>query len=873
MLFYLFGFMEAVPALLLIVLVLRIICRWIIFRKMGARPWLSLIPLVSDYIIYKKCWVGWPFIALSLLTIALGNFVTLPGYFNMDFPIPEFVQSVLQVLAMVCFLSIGVLLNKRLSFAFGHDLLYTLGLLLLNPIFLFMLAFSKDRYHEDRARLHGKAFLEYKLNDRNRINKLISIVATMAIVFAMVTYIWQVIMTEHQPTFTVFKNNNRIYDVTSGKVDGQGSVVYPGGDADTEDPAVRDLYFSDHKGNKETTVFVYMIGSDLEDATGSASINLSQMIDATEASPDLRFVVEAGGTSRWFTRGFKGMRTARYIIRSGRVTMLDDLGGKLSMSTPDTLADFLSWGNKEYPYGRKMLFFWNHGGGIAGFGYDKLSVREDRKMLSIPEIKSALEKDGTKYDLIGFDACLMQSLEVGIALEPYADYLLASEEGEPASGLYYTTAFSGLAKDPEMDTKKFGAVMCSSYDQALELINGYPQAGCTLSMVDLRYIPKVRESFYSYLEKLDKHFAEDRDSFIDMSTARSRAHEFKMDDQIDLLDFVEQSRMSRKEKAELTEPVEDALVVRNSASANHINGLAVYIPYDDLDNYNSKREDMIRLGMKQETKVFDDFSSIIGGQTFEKEGKGSSRYKEAPWFVDAFENYDASTYRQDIPLIRHEDEEKYDNYVIDLTEEEWENISNYELGLRMKIGKKYADMGSDNIYDEDENGHPMVGFDKTWVAINDIVVALDPGTPIVADNDTIIYTGTVDATLNFTKRITIYLQWVNVGDNEGDGEVIGYLESDSVTDNFDERGMPRGYKKFKSNSLVTFLYDWYDEDGDYLFTALGHLPTYVGRKGLTVTQKDISSEDYEYFGILYDVMNRTMETKKLKHKGENHMTP
>ena len=53
----------------------------------------------------------------------------------------------------------------------------------------------------------------------------------------------------------------------------------------------------------------------------------------------------------------------------------------------------------------------------------------------------------------------------------------------------------------------------------------------------------------------------------------------------------------------------------------------------------------------------------------------------------------------------------------------------------------------------------------------------------------------------------------------------------------------------------------YDEDGNYLSTAIGHLPIIPGARGLTVTQKDIRSEDYLYYGLLKDVANRTIRTE------------
>ena len=46
-------------------------------------------------------------------------------------------------------------------------------------------------------------------------------------------------------------------------------------------------------------------------------------------------------------------------------------------------------------------------------------------------------------------------------------------------------------------------MMCSSYDQSLQLLHGVPQAGYTMSMTDLRYIPVVQKTFIGYLDSLD----------------------------------------------------------------------------------------------------------------------------------------------------------------------------------------------------------------------------------------------------------------------------------------------------------------------------------------------------------------------------------
>ena len=59
--------------------------------------------------------------------------------------------------------------------------------------------------------------------------------------------------------------------------------------------------------------------------------------------------------------------------------------------------------------------------------------------MTLDEIATALKNGGCDFDMAGFDACLMATLETAMVLEPYADYMIASEEVEPGNGWYYPT--------------------------------------------------------------------------------------------------------------------------------------------------------------------------------------------------------------------------------------------------------------------------------------------------------------------------------------------------------------------------------------------------------------------------------------------------
>ena len=59
------------------------------------------------------------------------------------------------------------------------------------------------------------------------------------------------------------------------------------------------------------------------------------------------------------------------------------------------------------------------------------------------EIERAFQRSrpGT-FDLVGFDACLMASVEVAKIIEPHAKYMIASEEVEPGHGWHLDRLWS-----------------------------------------------------------------------------------------------------------------------------------------------------------------------------------------------------------------------------------------------------------------------------------------------------------------------------------------------------------------------------------------------------------------------------------------------
>jgi hypothetical protein len=149
-------------------------------------------------------------------------------------------------------------------------------------------------------------------------------------------------------------------------------------------------------------------------------------------------------------------------VESGRLRELADWG-TVDMGEPKVLGRFLKTVAQDFPAERFGLIFGDHGMAWAGVAVAESS---DSNSLAVDEITAAFRdvtKDAGRFELIGFDACVMGSLEVARTLAPFARYLVASEEIEPADGWDYAALLSALTHTPSMDGAALGRVIVDTY--------------------------------------------------------------------------------------------------------------------------------------------------------------------------------------------------------------------------------------------------------------------------------------------------------------------------------------------------------------------------------------------------------------------------
>jgi hypothetical protein len=138
--------------------------------------------------------------------------------------------------------------------------------------------------------------------------------------------------------------------------------------------------------------------------------------------------------------------------------------GEADMGNPRTLVDFVTWSIQNYPAKKYALILSDHGGGWTG-GFSDLNSNSSLTFTqivdSIRQVQGSM--GGQKFEIIGFDACLMGMLEVYGSLYPYTNYMVASEEVIPATGWSYAAWLGMLAQDPIVDGRIVSSAIVSTY--------------------------------------------------------------------------------------------------------------------------------------------------------------------------------------------------------------------------------------------------------------------------------------------------------------------------------------------------------------------------------------------------------------------------
>jgi len=265
-------------------------------------------------------------------------------------------------------------------------------------------------------------------------------------------------------------------------------------------------------------IYWYLCGSDLESWYGCAAADLEEMLEV-ELPENLKVVIQTGGAMQWSREDIKADRIGRWIYDSEGFRLLEELP-QANMGQTETLASFLEFCTANHPADHTMVLFWNHGGGSvtgaefdANYYFDALTLDEFHTALS--QVYD-LDASAPPVDVIGFDACLMATVDTASTFRDIGRYLVASEELEPGNGWYYSDWLQALAADPTMDGEALGRAICDAYQRGCELAG--TGEDITLSVTDLSRIGPLLEAY----NELGTHALVETVSVPEFYTAFSR---------------------------------------------------------------------------------------------------------------------------------------------------------------------------------------------------------------------------------------------------------------------------------------------------------------------------------------------------------------
>ena len=527
-------------------------------------------------------------------------------------------------------------------------------------------------------------------------------------------------------------------------------------------------------GKDVVTVMVYVCGSDLEANGGAATMDIQEMLDAG-ISDNVNLILYTGGTTKWQNRQMSSNVNQVYQVSGSDLYLLKENAGSKSMTEPETLSEFIRYCAKHFPANRNMLILWDHGGGsVAGYGSDENFSYTGP--MTLGGLGKALKKGGVSFDFVGFDACLMATVENGLMLDKFADYMIASEETESGYGWYYTDWLRSLSENTSLPTIEIGKQIADDFitDSARR---GQNYMG-TLSVVDLAELSQtVPEPLGTFAEEITAcvEGTTNTGDYKTIAKARASAREFGPShkiDQVDLIDFAEQ--LNTTASGELSRALKSAVKYNNTTDdMSGSYGLSVYFPYANASYVNMAGELYQSIGMPSAyTRCVesyaamelsgqyvsggtgDPFNSLFGlfgsgdygDSTYYGNSTGSSYSEDVidgllnellggdtGGFSDEYDADDFSFFRDSLDVemaSKYISENQFDETdlewqendegtpVIKLTEDQWDLVESIELNMFYDDGEGYIDLGSDNVFSFDKDGNLEGKNTHTWLSID-----------------------------------------------------------------------------------------------------------------------------------------------------------
>lgn len=571
------------------------------------------------------------------------------------------------------------------------------------------------------------------------------------------------------------------------------------------------IIYNNINSNKKT-IFIYMCGSNLETKQGRASQNINEILEAN-LEDNLNIVIETGGAQTWRSHDIDSNAIQRYEVKNGELKLIETLENS-NMGNEKTLTDFLIWGLKKYNTKHNMFILWDHGAGpVEGIAFDE---NYNFDALSLLELKTALNNANLtkKFDIIGFDACLMASIETASYVQNFADYMIASEEIEPSCGWNYKVLVESYAKQD--DLVDVGKNICDAY---IEKCKNNEKLYATLSLFDLSQTNYAIEQFSKVAEYLD-NYVDNADYSFAVIDAINICEKFGGDNlyqgasnMLDFVDFASKATSGNDENKIQFNFSPFVLYTVNSGNRN-TEGFSFYYPmiYDEQEI-----KDYINLGV---CEYYNEFLSLyylnLPEKTIEYKNSGSIEENGA--------------------------------FSVELTPESFNYLSHVDYLLMKK-----DENNKQHILHTDNN------ITKDWK--NLFFKSNFKGTTVALDEHKLFYTTTSsnEKYVSYSSPVKVNgertnLKFVFVLDETiPDG---GYYQLIGLWKGYDENGLPdNDIVPLQKGDIIQVVTDVIIENGKTI-ENYGEKFT-ISDNGGKITKKPLDDKEYQYAFVATDIFGNT----------------
>lgn len=346
-------------------------------------------------------------------------------------------------------------------------------------------------------------------------------------------------------------------------------------------------------------VYWYICGSNLESGNGLASEDpggyatqdLQEMM-SVKFSPNVKVLIQTGGSDRWQTESIPDYTIGRYLYDSNGWHYQGSFSDT-DMGDEKTLSNFLKYGKEEiepdFKPDHRIFVFWDHGTFVTVCRDE----RYNESSLDLNEIYQAFNEnfphasaDNPPFEIIGFDACLRATYENANNLYGFTKYLIASQETESGVGWSYSNWIQAIMENPSLDGKNLSKIICDSSINFLR--NSDDEAfqaeslKATFSVMDLSkskmsILRNDYNAFGKTLLDLTKKYPEESCALFDRSATGKKYGEGES--LIDLWSFAQDLKLHLEDFDDIDDSLKSRISDASDKLRDSINSSVVYNVY------------------------------------------------------------------------------------------------------------------------------------------------------------------------------------------------------------------------------------------------------------------------------------------------------